>query len=86
MDNKEFYEKTEEFAKKIARMAKEDGLTVRELYAAADTAKGIADNSMVDIESIEKTDFPSRHIVISCGKKELFKASRRVGENPFTLC
>ena len=44
-------------------MAKEAGLTVRELYAAAYTAKGIADNSMVDIESIEKTDFPSRHIV-----------------------
>ena len=64
MDNKVFYEKTEEFAKKIVSMAKENGLTVRELYAAADTAKGIADNSMVDIESIEKTDFPSRHIAV----------------------
>lgn len=64
VDNKEFYEKTEEFAKKIVSMAKENGLTVRELYAAADTAKGIADNSMVDIESIEKTDFPSRHIAV----------------------
>ena len=64
MDNKEFFEKTEEFAKKIVRMAKEDGLTVRQLCMATDTAKGIADNSMVDIESIEKTDFPSRHIAV----------------------
>lgn len=63
MDNKEFYEKTEEFAKKIVRMAKENGLTVRELYAAADTAKGIAYNSMIDAESIERTDYPSHHIV-----------------------
>ena len=63
MDGKEFYEKTEEFAKKIIRLAKNDGLTVRELYAAANIAKGISDNSMVDIESIERTDYPSRHIV-----------------------
>lgn len=75
MDNKEFYEKTEEFAKKIVRMAKEDGLTVRELYAAADMAKGISDNSTVEVESIEKTDFPSRHIVDTdtCDEKELFR-------------
>lgn len=72
MNHKEFLEKTEEFAKKIIRLAKEDGLTVRELYAAADTAKGIADNSMVDGESIEKTDFPSRHIAEPCDEKGLF--------------
>ncbi len=29
MDNKEFYEKTEEFAKKIINLAAEEGLTVR---------------------------------------------------------
>lgn len=63
MNQKEFLEKTEEFAKKIIKMAAEDGLTVRELCKAADTAQGIAYNSMVDSESIEKTDFPSRHIV-----------------------
>lgn len=63
MDSKEFIEKTEEFAKKIVRIAKEDGLTVRQLCMATDTAKGIAYNSMVDSESIEKTDYPSRHIV-----------------------
>lgn len=75
VDNKEYYEKTEEFAKKIVRMAKEDGLTVRELYAAADTAQGIVYNSMVDTESIEKTDFPSRYIVDTdtCDEKELFR-------------
>ena len=63
MDSKEFIEKTEEFAKKIVRIAKVDGLTVRQLCMATDTAKGIAYNSMVDSESIEKTDYPSRHIV-----------------------
>lgn len=72
MDNKEFFEKTEEFAKKIIRLAKEENLTVRELDKAADTAKGIAYNSMVDIESIEKTDYPSRNIAWNCGEKELF--------------
>lgn len=59
MDNKEFLEKTEEFAKKIIRLAKDEGLTVRELYKATDIAESIAYNSMVDIESIEKTDFSS---------------------------
>lgn len=74
MDNKEFYEKAEEFAKKIIRIAKEDGLTVRELYVAANMAKGIADNSMVDVESIEKTDYPSRHIADdACDEKGLFR-------------
>lgn len=43
MDRKEFYEKTEEFAKKIINLAAEEGLTVRELCKAIDTAKAIAD-------------------------------------------
>lgn len=68
MEGKEFFERTEEFAKKIVRLAKEDGLTVKELYKAADIAQGISYNSMVDCESIEKTDYPSRHIVESDGK------------------
>ena len=63
MDSKEVLEKTEEFAMKIIKLAAWDGLTVRELCKAADTAQGIAYNSIVDSESIEKTDFPSRHIV-----------------------
>lgn len=72
MGSKDFLEKTEEFAKKIIRLAKEDGLTVKELDRAADTAKGIAYNSMVDTESIEKTDYPSHHKVCVCDGKELF--------------
>lgn len=63
MDSKEFVEKAEEFAKKIIKLAKEDELTVRQLCMAADTAKGIAYNSMIDAESIERTDYPSHHIV-----------------------
>lgn len=62
-ESKEFMEKTEEFAKKIIRLAVEEGLTAKELCRAVDTARWISENSMVDIESIEKTDFPSRHIV-----------------------
>lgn len=63
MGGKEFYEKTEEFAKKIINLAAEEGLTVRELCKAADTAKGIADYSMVDKHSTERVDYPSRYIV-----------------------
>ncbi len=55
-------EKTEEFAKKIIRLAAEEGLTVRELYGASDMVKQIADNSTVEWEAVEKTDFPSQHI------------------------
>ena len=69
---KGFYEKTEEFAKKIINLAAEEGLTVRELCKAADTAKGIAEYSMVDKKSIERVDYPSRHIVCTCDGKELF--------------
>lgn len=56
--------RTEEFAKKIIQMAAEEKLTVGELYKAADMAKGISDNSTVEVEAIGKTDFPSQHIVV----------------------
>lgn len=56
--------KSEEFAKKIIRMAAEEKLTIGELYDAADMAKRISDNSTVKVESIEKTDFPSQHIAV----------------------
>lgn len=72
MDNKEFYKKTEEFANKIIMLAKENGLTVRELRHAADTVKEIAYNSMVDSECMGKVDYQSRHIVCSCDEKGLF--------------
>lgn len=73
MDGKEFYEKTEKFAKKIIGLAADEGLTVRELYAAADMIKRISDNSAVNREAIEKTDFPSTHIVEPYNGKELFR-------------
>lgn len=72
MDRKEFYEKTEEFAKKIINLAAEEGLTVRELCKAVDTAKAIADYSVVDKNSVEKPDYQSRHIVTECDGKGLF--------------
>lgn len=71
MDRKEFYEKTEEFAKKIISIAADEGLTVRELCKAADTAKAIVDYSVVDKESVEKLDYPSQHIA-DCDEKGLF--------------
>lgn len=52
----------EEFAKKIIKLASEEHLTVGELRKAADIAKGISENSLVEIGSIEKTDFPSKYI------------------------
>lgn len=63
--------RSECFAKKIIKLAAEEGLTVRELCKAADMAKGISDNSTVEIKSIEKTVFPSQHIADYDGK-ELF--------------
>lgn len=54
--------KTEEFAKKIIQMAAEENLSVGELCSAADMAKGISDNSTVEVEAIGKTDFPSQYI------------------------
>lgn len=71
MDNKEFYEKTEEFAKRIINLAAEEGLTVRELCKAADTAKGIAEYSVVNKNSTEKPDYPSQHIA-NCDERGLF--------------
>lgn len=62
--------KTEHFAKKIIQMAAEEKLTVGELCKAADIVKGISDNSTVEVESVEKTDFPSQHI--STIHEELF--------------
>lgn len=76
MDGKEFYEKTEEFAKKIINLAAEEGLTVRELCKAVDTAKEIADYSVVDKNSVEKPDYPSQYIAVE----------KESGKNPFTLC
>ncbi len=64
--------KLDEFAKKIIQTASEEKLTVGELCRAADMAKGISGNSTVDVESIEKTDFPSQHIAVACDGKELF--------------
>lgn len=52
----------EEFAKKIVKLASEEHLTVRELWDAADIAKGISENSLVEFGSIEKTDFHSKYI------------------------
>lgn len=72
MEGKAFYRKIEKFAKKIIVLAAEEGLTVRELYGAADMAKTISSNSVVDREAVEKTDFPSTHIVETCSEKELF--------------
>lgn len=62
MNGKEFYEKTEKFAKKIIGLAADEGLTVRELCKAADTAKAIAGYSVVDKNSVGKPDYPSQHI------------------------
>lgn len=72
MDYKESLERSENFAKEIIKLAASHELTVCELYKAADIAKGIADHSMVDKESIEKVDYPSRHITPDCEGKELF--------------
>lgn len=67
MEEKTTLSKAEEFAKKIIRMAVEEKLTVGELYSATNMAKGISDNSAVEIESIEKADFPSQHAVTPTG-------------------
>lgn len=69
---KEFFEKTEEFAKKIINLAADEGLTVREVCEAADTAKAIANYSLVDKNSVEMLDYRSRHIVTKCDGKILF--------------
>lgn len=73
MDGKEFYVKTEEFAKKIINLAANEELTVREVCKAADTAKVIANYSAVDKNSVERVDYQSRHIVTECDEKGLFR-------------
>jgi len=72
--HKESLERSEKFAQEIITLAAAKKLTVAELYRAADIAKEVANNSIVDEESIEKTDFSSRHIVAACDGKELFSA------------
>lgn len=62
-EGKEFMEKIEEFAKKIIELAADEGLTVCEFHRSADMAKAIADHSIIDRESVERPDYPSRHIV-----------------------
>lgn len=65
-------EKSEDFAKRIIKLAAEEKLTVSELCNAADIAKDISDNSTVEVESIEKSVFPSQRIC-TCDGKELFR-------------
>jgi len=73
MEGKEFYEKTEEFAKKIINLAAEEGLTFYELCKSADTAKGIGAHSFVEKESASRVDYPSQHIACRLDGKELFR-------------
>jgi len=72
IDYKETLERAEEFAKKIINLAAEDNLTICELCKAADIAKAVSENSMVDKGSIEKTDFASCYITETCNEEELF--------------
>lgn len=71
MDKDSLFE-AEKFARKIIRLAAEEGLTVNQLYKAADIAKAIADNSTVEWEAVQKTSFPSAHIATACDEKGLF--------------
>lgn len=64
--------RSENFARKIIKLAAEQKLTVNELYGAADMAKRISDNSTVEWEAVAKTDFPSTHIAEMCNGKGLF--------------
>ena len=72
MEGKEFYEKTEEFAKKIINLAAEEGLTFYELCKSADTAKGIGAHSLVEKESASRVYYPSHHIACLFDGLELF--------------
>lgn len=58
-----YMKKAEKFAQKIILLAAEEELTIHEFTKAVDMAKGISANSMVEKGSIERTDFPSGHIV-----------------------
>lgn len=71
MDAKESYIKTEEFAKKIVKLSADDGLTVKELRKAVDMAKWIANNSIVDKESIDKAEYSARYTSCTLNGKEL---------------
>ena len=62
MEIKQTRIKEEEFAKRIILEAEKEGLTIRELYHAADIAKEISDSSMVEKGSIERTEYNSRHM------------------------
>ncbi len=53
------FKKAENFAKKIAELAEEDGLTISELREAAYLAKRIANESQVKSAGMEKA-FPVR--------------------------
>lgn len=57
VDYKESLKRSEEFAKKVINLAVEEGLTIGELHKAADIAKEVSGNSLVDYGSIEKTNF-----------------------------
>lgn len=71
--DKESMIRSENLARKIIKLAEEEGLTVRELWCAADIAKDIANNSSVEREAIVRTDFPSTHIVETYNGKGLFR-------------
>lgn len=58
-----YMKKIEDFAGKIVLLAAEEELTICEFAKAIDMAKGISVNSMVEKGSIERTDFPSDHII-----------------------
>lgn len=83
MDSKEFYEKTEEFAKKIVSLAADDGFTVHEFCKVVDMAKAIAECSTVDKESIEKCDYLSQHITTTLDGKKIFESVGRIGTPMF---
>lgn len=55
--------KVEKFAKNMVLGSIEEGLTIKEFCYAADMAKEISENSIVEKGSIERTDFLSNHTV-----------------------
>lgn len=55
--------KAEKFAKNMVLAATEEGLTIKEICYAAEMAKEISENSIVEKGSIERTDFLSNHTV-----------------------
>lgn len=65
--DKESIARIENFSRQIIKLAAEEKLTVRELCYAADMLKGIAENSTVEWESVEKSEFPSKYIYCEKG-------------------